>query len=71
MKRSYYENTTINFIRDSPDQILSDLTQSHTFALEDSQRNSWINQIVLLKNPQHQGRDSFHWMYTQDMSIIV
>lgn len=49
MKRAYYANTVKQFLIDSDNSILGDLVTHHEFALEDLQRNAWINQIKILK----------------------
>ena len=49
MKRSYYANSIQNFLDDSENSILGELVKNHEFALEDLQRNAWINQIQILK----------------------
>lgn len=49
MKRSYYANTIKQFLQDSDNSILGELVRHHEFALEDLQRNAWINQIQILK----------------------
>jgi len=49
MKRSYYANTIKQFLQDSDNGILGELVRHHEFALEDLQRNAWINQIQILK----------------------
>jgi len=49
MKRSYYANTIKQFLQDSDSSILGELVRHHEFALEDLQRNAWINQIQILK----------------------
>ncbi len=49
MKRSYYANTIKHFLQDSESSILGELVRHHEFALEDLQRNAWINQIQILK----------------------
>ena len=47
--RSYYSNTIKNFLEDSESLILGELTKNHSHALENLQRNAWINQIKILK----------------------
>ena len=49
MKRSYYANTIKQFLQDSDSSILGELVIHHEFALEDLQRNAWLNQIQILK----------------------
>jgi hypothetical protein len=50
MKRAFYSAHINKFFNDSQFEILGNLSQSHQFALEDLQKNSWIYQINHLKN---------------------
>ena len=49
INRAYYSNSIRDFLRDSVEQILGQLVQYHQFALEELQRNAWIDQIQLLQ----------------------
>lgn len=49
MQRAYYQETFDNFINENSSTILGELTQNHNFALDDLQKNSWIEQINQLK----------------------
>ena len=49
MKRSYYANTIKKFLLDLDSIILGELARHHEFALEELQRNAWIDQIHILK----------------------
>lgn len=49
MKRSYYANTIKKFLLDLDSIILGELVRHHEFALEELQRNAWIDQIHILK----------------------
>ena len=48
--RSYYSNPIKNFIEDDETQILGELTRNHSHALENLQKNAWIDQIKILKD---------------------
>ncbi len=50
MTRSYYSNTFENFLKDDNSLILGHLAQHHHYALEDLQKNAWIEQIKILKD---------------------
>jgi hypothetical protein len=50
MKRAYYSDSIQGFLHDSSNQILGLLAEHHQFALEDLQRNAWIEQIRILKH---------------------
>lgn len=50
MKRSYYSNSISNFLVESEASILGKLSMHHGFALENLQKNAWLNQIQVLKS---------------------
>lgn len=50
MKRSYYEKSIREFMNDEEDRILGALTRNHEFSTEELLRNSWIEEIHILKN---------------------
>ena len=49
MKRSYYSSTIDEFLKQSDDNILSELVRHNPFDLNDLQRNAWIEEIDILK----------------------
>jgi len=49
MKRAYYSHSILGFLNDPSEQILGLLAEKHQFALEDLQKNAWIEQIRILK----------------------
>lgn len=49
MKRAYYSRAIDGFLKDSVPTILGLLAAQHQFALEDLQRNAWIEQMQILK----------------------
>ena len=49
IQRAYYSNSIEGFLGDSNEQILGMLSNHHQFALEDLQKNAWIEQIAILK----------------------
>jgi len=49
MNRSYYSSTIANFLIESQNEILGELSSNNDFSLELTQRESWIKQIDLLK----------------------
>jgi Uncharacterized conserved protein (DUF2075) len=50
MTRYYYRNKIIDFIQEDTSTILGKLVLRHEFSLDEQQRNSWSEQIALLKN---------------------
>jgi len=49
MTRAYYSDTLKNFLVENNNNILGQLARYHTHALEDLQRNAWLEQIDILK----------------------
>lgn len=49
MSRSYYEATIEQFLRDSDNEVLGQLSKRHNHALEPLQRNAWLGQIRHLR----------------------
>ncbi len=49
MKRAYYSNNVTDFLSDDPDSILGQLVRESHFAVEQSQRDAWLEQISGLK----------------------
>lgn len=49
MSRAYYSETIPNFLDQSRNEILGILSSNNGFSLEQTQRNSWLYQIDLLK----------------------
>ncbi len=50
MKRAYYSNNVANFLKDDPDAILGQVVRESQFAVEQSQRDAWLEQIDCLKH---------------------
>jgi hypothetical protein len=50
MRREYYSDTISDFLKRNSDEILGILAQASGFALEQTQRDAWIEQIRILKN---------------------
>ena len=49
MQRSYYSNSISKFIKENTNKIFGELARYHNHALEDLQKNAWIQQIDILK----------------------
>jgi len=49
MQRAYYSNSIKDYQSDNTNAILGELTKHHNHALENLQRNAWIEQIQILK----------------------
>ena len=49
MRREYYSDSIANFQKTSPDEILGILAKNNDFSLEQTQRDAWLEEIVILK----------------------
>jgi hypothetical protein len=49
MTRAYYSEDIGGFLQRTPDSLLGQLTQHHTFALEALQKHAWPAQFLILK----------------------
>lgn len=50
MLRAYFSSSVPTFLSTDNYEILGHLARNHTFALEDKQKDAWLNQIDILKN---------------------
>ena len=50
MKRSFYSDSIQSFLQSSTEHILGTLSLDNEFSLELTQKDSWVHQILLLKN---------------------
>ena len=64
MKREYYSDRIINFLNTSPNEILGELVKSNVFALEQTQRDSWIEEINILQNVLKTHKGSIYFEYS-------
>ncbi|MFH1251342.1 MAG: hypothetical protein V1715_09635 [bacterium] len=64
MKRAYYSDSIANFCKATPEEIVGKLAISNDFALEQSQRDAWLEEIRILHTtiPSYQG--SIYFEYT-------
>lgn len=49
MSRAFYISDVKRFVVQPDDSILGEMTKKNPFALEDLQRNAWIEEIQILK----------------------
>ena len=50
MNRAYYKNTIARFCADDPNHIMGKMVVEHHFALLATQRDAWVEQILLLQS---------------------
>lgn len=63
MKREFYSDTISSFLKSSTQEILGTLSQNNDFALEQTQRNAWVQEIEILKKvlPRYDGLVLFEY----------
>ncbi|OGW78771.1 MAG: hypothetical protein A3C51_06230 [Omnitrophica bacterium RIFCSPHIGHO2_02_FULL_46_20] len=63
MKRAYYSDSIDNFCSATTNEILGKLATENEFSLEQAQRDSWQEEIAILKNiiAKHQGAIYFEY----------
>ncbi len=63
MQREYYSETISTFLNSKPDEILSRLVRNNDFALEQTQRDAWLEEIAILHKvlSSHQGSIYFEY----------
>jgi predicted metalloenzyme YecM len=64
MRRQYYSDTITNFLKTSPNEILGILAQSNDFALEQTQRDAWLEEIRILQNTLRPYKGSIYFEYS-------
>lgn len=64
MQRAYFSSTISNFLDMSPNEILGILTQGSSFALEQSQRDAWLEEIRILKGILYKYKGSIYFEYS-------
>ncbi|QQS46026.1 MAG: DUF2075 domain-containing protein [Acidobacteriota bacterium] len=50
MDRAYYSDSISGFLSTAPDEIIGKLAVSNEFSLEQSQRDAWVEQILILQD---------------------
>ncbi|MGB2808049.1 MAG: DUF2075 domain-containing protein [Sedimentisphaerales bacterium] len=63
MKREYYSDSIANFLNTSPENILGKLASENEFSLEQTQRDAWKEEIIILHKalPHDQGHIYFEY----------
>ena len=64
MKREYYSDSIANFRNTTPDEILGRLAKSNNFPLEQSQRDAWIEEIIILQKVLFNFQGSIYFEYS-------
>jgi hypothetical protein len=64
MRREYYSDTISDFLIRNNDEILGKLVQGNDFALEQTQRDAWLEEIRILKNVLQTYKGSIYFEYS-------
>lgn len=64
MRRAYYSDSISDFYQRSNEEILGKLAEANDFALEQTQRDAWIEEIRILKNVLHRYDGSIYYEYS-------
>ncbi len=64
MKREYYSDTITDFLKAAPNEILGRLVRSNDFALEQTQRDAWLEEIDILKKALRPHEGSVYFEYS-------
>ena len=64
MKREYYSGTISNFLKSALTEILGKLVQSNDFALEQTQRDAWVEEIRILQKTLQPHKGSIYFEYS-------
>ncbi len=64
MRREYYSDTIANFLNTTPNEILGELVKSNDFALEQTQRDAWLEEINILQKALQLYKGSIYFEYS-------
>ena len=64
MRREYYSDTIANFLRSTPTEILGELVKNNDFALEQTQRDAWLEEINILQKALQPYIGSIYFEYS-------
>jgi len=64
MRREYYSDTIANFLRTMPNEILGRLVKNNDFALEQTQRDAWLEEINILQKTLQPYKGSVYFEYS-------
>lgn len=64
MQREYYKDSISNFLNTSSNEILGELSRNNDFTLEQTQRDAWLEEIVILQNVLRNFDGSIYFEYS-------
>ncbi|OGP90214.1 MAG: hypothetical protein A2031_03385 [Deltaproteobacteria bacterium RBG_19FT_COMBO_43_11] len=64
MKRAFYSDSIVNFLKSSEEEIIGKLALGNEFSLEQTQREAWLVEIEILKNVLSPYNGSIYFEYS-------
>ena len=64
MRREYYSDSIANFLRSTSNEVLGELVKNNDFALEQTQRDAWLEEINILQKALQPYKGSVYFEYS-------
>jgi len=64
MNRAYYDDSISNFLKTSPEEIIGKIALKNEFSLEQTQKDAWLAEIIILKEVLPTFKGSIYFEYT-------
>jgi len=76
MKRAYYDDSIKNFLITSPEEIIGKIALNNEFSLEQTQKDAWLAEIIILKEVLSPHNGSIYFEYSiprmgQRIDVII
>ena len=76
MKRAYYSDSVTNFLITSPEEIIGKIALKNEFSLEQTQKDAWLAEIIILKAVLPPYKGSIYFEYSiprmgQRIDVII
>ena len=76
MRRAYYDNSITNFLNTSPEEIIGKIALKNEFSLEQTQKDAWLAEIIILKEVLPPYKGSIYFEYSiprmgQRIDVII
>ena len=76
MKRAYYDDSITNFLITSPEEIIGKIALKNEFSLEQTQKDAWLAEIIILKAVLPPYKGSIYFEYSiprmgQRIDVII
>jgi len=63
MNRAYYDDSISNFLKTSPEEIIGKIALKNEFSLEQTQKDAWLAEIIILKEVLPTFKGSIYFEY--------